>query len=728
MRSDRVLSDSVRTCCVVLALLASGMICSAARGEMPESLLENPSFETRGWYYMTTPLDWQPREGLSRDTSRARSGEASMRIAGGGRSYSIQGGVALRPATAYTLSAWVWREGPAGAGVRLAYYDGEQRVQSEYGGGQGEWRQVTATFTTPEKPGVGEVRIGWDLADGESAWVDDVQLRPVDEKVSQAPAPTINPAGKTFTGPGYVTLSGSLPRGVIRYTIDGSDPTRFSLAYDAPFRLSGSVKVKARTFHTAYTPSDVVEADFTVQRKLTGGVPFEPTGYGREVRDWWAGHLYNPDSPNAWTGKIDSPQPRINVADVRAANPKTTTAGIAEALAQLPETGGTLFFPKAGSPYILQAPAELTKNYYPLLAQILVLRRGSIHFVSDGATIRSEPTKDIDADWPDDVNSMFTFSSMEYADKGTMQRPSCNFYFQNLTFDGGQAVPAAIFFRHCGDILFDNCTFTNFRKPRVGHPGLVSAACCTDNLWARDCTFEEGRNGIYYDGVHNGGVLRCTFGPKIEQHAVLLLTNNDMVVLSVAHRTAQYFVVADSTFKGPGRGCVTMTGANCLVTGNTATGPYGHFLHQRGRGRSNIQAGVRYNGTGVCAVDNEVSGARTFARFDGDCMQQIWDVPQPNVLEDNRATGLTEILWLEPGNGADLGRGDYGIEDVLLRDNVFQGHERPRIVVRTGESKLISDVVLEGNTIEGQARPLVVDPKGHERNDVDVRVLEPRKE
>jgi hypothetical protein len=317
---------------------------------------------------------------------------------------------------------------------------------------------------------------------------------------------------------------------------------------------------------------------------------------------------------------------------------------------------------------------------------------------------------------------MFTFSSMEYADAGRTQSPSSNFYFKGLTFDGGQAAPAAIFFRHCTEILFDDCTFTNFRRPHKGHPGLVSAATCTDNIWARNCTFDGGLNGIYYDGVHNAGFIACQFGPKLSAHAILLLTNNDMVKLQAAQRNTQYLVVADSTFRGPGRGCVTMTGANCLLTGNRVTGPYRHFLHQRGRGRSNIQPGMRYNGTGVCAVNNTVSGVKGFAYLDGDCTQHAWSTPQPFVFAGNRASGLETILHLHPGMGATLDRGDYGVENVVLTENTFAGSNRPQIVVATPETRRISNIVLDGNDIEGTPRPLIVDTKGRSVQGADITI------
>lgn len=47
------------------------------------------------------------------------------------------------------------------------------------------------------------------------------------------------------------------------YTIDGTEPTERSTEYTAPFRVSGNVTVKARSFKEGYTPSDVATYTYT---------------------------------------------------------------------------------------------------------------------------------------------------------------------------------------------------------------------------------------------------------------------------------------------------------------------------------------------------------------------------------------------------------------------------------------------------------------------------------
>ena len=58
-------------------------------------------------------------------------------------------------------------------------------------------------------------------------------------------APRIYPPSGTFQGVQIVTIQGS---GVIRYTLDGSEPTTSSPIYMAPFRLSAPTTVKAKAY------------------------------------------------------------------------------------------------------------------------------------------------------------------------------------------------------------------------------------------------------------------------------------------------------------------------------------------------------------------------------------------------------------------------------------------------------------------------------------------------
>jgi hypothetical protein len=81
----------------------------------------------------------------------------------------------------------------------------------------------------------------------------------------KAPQPTIAPAGGTFTSEPTVQLTSSVAGALVRYTLDGSEPTEFSTPYSAPFAITQSGTLKAKTFATNYMPSATASAVFTLQ-------------------------------------------------------------------------------------------------------------------------------------------------------------------------------------------------------------------------------------------------------------------------------------------------------------------------------------------------------------------------------------------------------------------------------------------------------------------------------
>jgi hypothetical protein len=87
---------------------------------------------------------------------------------------------------------------------------------------------------------------------------------------SAADAPVISPDGGTHSPSVEVTLSAAGDGIAIVYTTDGSDPTPGSTFYDAPFTLTASATVKARTYRDGYTPSSVAEAAFVISSETPG--------------------------------------------------------------------------------------------------------------------------------------------------------------------------------------------------------------------------------------------------------------------------------------------------------------------------------------------------------------------------------------------------------------------------------------------------------------------------
>jgi hypothetical protein len=75
--------------------------------------------------------------------------------------------------------------------------------------------------------------------------------------------PRITPAGGNGTGTWVVHITTETPQAVIRYTLDGSDPTTSSALYAEPLMVAGSVTLKARAFKGEMNDSAVAGATFT---------------------------------------------------------------------------------------------------------------------------------------------------------------------------------------------------------------------------------------------------------------------------------------------------------------------------------------------------------------------------------------------------------------------------------------------------------------------------------
>ena len=76
-------------------------------------------------------------------------------------------------------------------------------------------------------------------------------------------APTIAPAGGSFTAEQSVTMTGPVGA-TIYYTVDSTDPTTASTAYTAEITLSASATVKAIAVQTNFITSAVASAVFVI--------------------------------------------------------------------------------------------------------------------------------------------------------------------------------------------------------------------------------------------------------------------------------------------------------------------------------------------------------------------------------------------------------------------------------------------------------------------------------
>lgn len=89
--------------------------------------------------------------------------------------------------------------------------------------------------------------------------------------------PVFSPPGGVFNGPVNVTLTCSTDGAVIRYTIDGSDPTETSAEYTNTITVNATGQIKARAYVAGKVPSEVSSASFTMQLPLPVFTP--PGGY-----------------------------------------------------------------------------------------------------------------------------------------------------------------------------------------------------------------------------------------------------------------------------------------------------------------------------------------------------------------------------------------------------------------------------------------------------------------
>jgi alpha-tubulin suppressor-like RCC1 family protein len=115
------------------------------------------------------------------------------------------------------------------------------------------------------------------IADGESVTVDrNVTLKVrawasgrtpsatvTAEYVLQPVAPSVTPGSATYSSTQAVTLSSPISGAVVRYTIDGTDPSGSSPLYTDPIPVATFTVIKAKTFHDGWTPSATATATFT---------------------------------------------------------------------------------------------------------------------------------------------------------------------------------------------------------------------------------------------------------------------------------------------------------------------------------------------------------------------------------------------------------------------------------------------------------------------------------
>jgi hypothetical protein len=92
-----------------------------------------------------------------------------------------------------------------------------------------------------------------------------------------ATAPTLSPAGGTYTSAQTVSLADTTPGAVMYYTTDGSTPTTASATYTAAITVvSATTTVKAIAVASGYTTSPVSSATYTISTPTAATPTFTP--------------------------------------------------------------------------------------------------------------------------------------------------------------------------------------------------------------------------------------------------------------------------------------------------------------------------------------------------------------------------------------------------------------------------------------------------------------------
>jgi alpha-tubulin suppressor-like RCC1 family protein len=92
-------------------------------------------------------------------------------------------------------------------------------------------------------------------------------------------APTVDPPADTYDEPQLVSLRTSTSGALIRYTLDGTDPTGNSPVFTRPILVDWDRTVKAKAFLAGWTPSSVTSAAYVIDLVDTAEpVAFSPPG------------------------------------------------------------------------------------------------------------------------------------------------------------------------------------------------------------------------------------------------------------------------------------------------------------------------------------------------------------------------------------------------------------------------------------------------------------------
>lgn len=361
--------------------------------------------------------------------------------------------------------------------------------------------------------------------------------------------------------------------------------------------------------------------------------------YGQDVEDWWATHVFNPESPN-YDPDIISPSNQVTLNSGDSIN---------TAIANLPASGGTII---------------LNPGTY---ASFHLVRRSNIHIIApSGATL----TGTSDADGTDLSYSDFVVAIRVNRDPAALDdffnKKTRNIYIKGVTFDGGASSVYA-FYTDCSEgVLLEDCTIQNYvRHPRpevANHLGMIGGCMGTNNVWYRNCTFKAytpnpAGNAVYHDGIHAGGLINCTIESGFTGGGLLFLVNDDYTfdhnsdgeLTQNEVRRTEYCVIYNCTFGANLNHATRMSSANSLVMNCTALGHINNSFSFFNPKTSLIYPDAKYYYYGNKLIGNVVQGGTALLEANND---SDYEPPGQNnkgqigkfTVKGNITNGMTYLL------------------------------------------------------------------------------------
>ncbi|MBD3376281.1 hypothetical protein GF406_14685, partial [candidate division KSB1 bacterium] len=571
------------------------------------------------------PDGWWERVYAFRETNpdHVRSGTASFRLEGPVDSANPGPGEGhifnsdnnfgfddLEDNTTYLMRAWVKSENMTSGFFRMFHnsspYPPAGYPTVTYNEESTDWKLIQTYFTTTDNGGNpidGNLHFHTDIPSGAKVWVDDVTFIKVEPYSihCQASNTTLMADGSSFStisvkiydewgnfldGPGIdneITFSLTGPGSLV-----GANPAQCVNGITAISYVSGTTTGQATI--TAESPG-LQSCQVTIDLIDYGhsGVPELPLDYNGDVEDdWWANHVFNPDSPtynpNILSQFTDGTPYTIydvtndyggslqNALDAVPLHPDSAAVVLLQGgtTYQVPTTGleiagrNHIHFIAENGNATIQAPSGFTG-----------IPRDNGSFNNTMINIQGQP-----GDWHDD----------NYASDYALANRTRDFYFKNIIFDANNQAGTGVSIWTAKDIVFDNCEFVGATGIQELHSGAWG-----DNIWVRGCHFYgTASHAILLDGTHGSGVLNCSIDYDYYPSAVEFFSNDDCsrdvndngIWDPEEMRLGNYIAVVNNSFGENGSNNVSALGAaarNFLVCDNTVYGNGHRFVSLQSR-------------------------------------------------------------------------------------------------------------------------------------------------